>query len=203
AFEALRPRTESRQLGGAADRTDLGLGLRIAAVMAAQLPVGVEDEGDVAVVAAERRSTRAAVQRWSDAAAVEEQDRLAAALCDRAEFREQRRRERVAGLAPQVDDAHRGKRTGEAPAELEPLEAPPALGSRRRTAEDCDGAFERGAFRGDGARVVTRIGFLFVRRVVLLVDADHAEPCDRCEDGGARADDDRRLPARDARALVT
>ena len=79
---------------------------------------------------------------------------------------------------------------------------PQLSGTRRRASEHRDGAFESGAFRGDRACVVPRIGLLLVRRVVFLVDADDPEPRHRCEDGGACADDDRRLAARDACALV-
>ena len=56
----------------------------------------------------QRRETPQARQ-WiagASAAAVEQQDRLAAVLGDPAELREQRRRERIAGLAAQVDDPH-------------------------------------------------------------------------------------------------
>ena len=76
---------------------------RVAAVVAAQRRVAVQHERDVAVRAADRRAARAAVQRRRDAAAVQQQDRLAAPLGDAAQRVEQRRRERVARLAPQVD----------------------------------------------------------------------------------------------------
>ena len=115
---------------------------------------------------------------------------------------EQRRRQRIAGLAAQVDDAHRRQRRAEPAAELEPLERRPRLGPRRRRPVHRDRAFERRALRGDGARVVARIGVLLVRRVVLLVDDDQPEPADRREHRRARADDDPRLAARDALALV-
>ena len=49
-------------------------------------------------------------------------------LRDRAELREQRRRQRVARLAAQVDDAHGRQRPAEAAAELEPLERPQLSG---------------------------------------------------------------------------
>src|SRR5437763_875659 len=106
ALEFLRPCAEARELRRAARGTRFRFGLRVAAVMTAQRAVGVQDERDVAVLTAQRRAARAAVQRRRDAAAVQEQDRLATALRDRTELGEQRRRERVAGLAPQVDDAH-------------------------------------------------------------------------------------------------
>src|SRR5438552_14508407 len=142
------------------------------------------------------------MQRGRDAAAVEEQDRLAAALDDAAQLVEERRRERIAGLATQVDDAYRRQIGAEPRAELEPLEARPALGPRRRRAVDRDGTLERRALRGDRARVVARVGVLLVRGVVLLVDDDQAETAHRREDRRARADDDARLAARDPLALV-
>ncbi len=97
-------------------------------MVAPQHAVAVEHERHVAVLAAERRSAGAAVQRGRDAAAVEEQDRLLAARDDAFERLEQRRREGIARLSPQVDDAHRRQPPGDAPAELDPLEPLPALG---------------------------------------------------------------------------
>src|SRR5207302_3467255 len=87
-------------------------------------------------------------------------------------------------------------------AELEPLERLPRFRPRRGRAEYGDSAFERCALSRHRARVVARVRLLLVRRVVLLVDADDAERRDRCEDGRARADDDRRLAGCDALALV-
>ena len=79
---------------------------------------------------------------------------------------------------------------------------PHALWTRRRAAEHGHGAFERCALRRDGARVVARIGLLLVRRVVLLVDADDAEPCNGREHRRPRADHDSRLASSDPRTLV-
>jgi hypothetical protein len=115
------------------------------------------------------------VDRRRDAAPVQQEDRLAAALCDPAELGEERRGERIARLPAEVDDLHRRERRRDTAAELEPLERLPRLGPRCRGAEDRDGAFERSALRGDGARVVARVRLLLVRRVLLLVDADHTE----------------------------
>ena len=115
------------------------------------------------------------MERGRDAAAVEEQDRLAASLRKPAQLGEERRRERVARLLAQVDDANRGHRRRDPAAELEPLERVPRLRPRRRRAEDRDGSLERGPLGGDGAGVVARVRLLLVRGVVLLVDADHAE----------------------------
>ena len=179
-----------------------GDGHGVTAVVAVQHVVAVQDERDVAVRAAQRRPARPAVDRRCDAAPVEQQDRLAAFRRHAAERREQRRRERVAGLAAEVDDAHRRERPDEPPAEVEPVEALPALGPRRRAAVDRDRAFEGRALRRDGACVVARVGVLLVGLVVLLVDADQPEVADRREDRRPRADDDARLAARDPLALV-
>src|SRR5207244_3380861 len=86
--------------------------------------------------------------------------------------------------------------------ELEPLESLPRLRPRRRGAEDGDGAFERSALRGNGAGVVSGVGLLLVRGVVLLVDADHADVRERGEDGGPGADGDAGPTSENALALV-
>ena len=161
-FEPLRPRPEARELrrpARLAGRRRLPL---VAAVVAAKRRVAVQDERDVAVRAADRRPAGAAVERRRDAAAVQQQDRLAAMLGDPAQRAQQRRRERVAGLAPQIDHLHRRQVGADPPAELEPLERRPALRPRRRRAEHGHGAFERGTLRGDRARVIARIGVLLV-----------------------------------------
>ena len=121
---------------------------------------------------------------------------------DLLERLEQRRRERIARLAAQVDDAHRRQLARDAAAELDPLERLPALRPRRRAAEDGDRAFERRALRRDRARVVARIGLLLVRGVVLLVDADQPEAVDGREDRRAGADDDACVACRDPQPLV-
>src|SRR3954466_2976937 len=102
----------------------------MAAVAAAQRGVAVQHECDVAVRAADRRATGAAVERGCDPAPVQEEDRLAAPVDDPPELVEERCRERVAGLAPEIDDAD-GRQVGAEPAaELEALERRPALGTR-------------------------------------------------------------------------
>ncbi len=83
------------------------------------------------------------------------------------------------------------------------LEGLPALRAGRRAAVDRDRSLERGPLGRDRPRVVARVGLLLVGRVVLLVDADQAEPGQRREDRGARADHDRRLAGSDPLALVT
>src|SRR5262249_9563559 len=121
SLEPLGASPEAREVGRAARRAHLRRALRVAAVMAPQRLVAVQDETDVAVRAANRLPACAEVGRGRDAAAVEEQDRLAPGLRDRAELVEEGRRERVPSLAAQVDDLHGGKLTCEPPAELEPL----------------------------------------------------------------------------------
>ena len=72
----------------------------------------------------------------------------------------------------------------------------------RGGAEDDWRLRELGAHHGDVARVVARILFLLVGRVVLFVDDDEAEVGDGREDGRARADDDARFAAADAMPLL-
>src|SRR5881392_2451202 len=103
----------------------------------------MQDEGYIAVGAPQSDPACAAMQRRRDSAPVEEQDRLAAVLGDRAKLGEQRRRQRIAGLAAEVDDPHGRERPGKPAAELEAFERPPALRARRRAPEDRDGAFQR------------------------------------------------------------
>ncbi len=82
------------------------------------------------------------------------------------------------------------------------LERLPALGARGRAAVHGHCTLERRALCGHGPRVVARVRLLLVRGVVLLVDADHAQPRHRREHGRSRTHDDRRLAARDPLALV-
>ena len=123
-------------------------------------------------------------------------------LGDAAELRQERRRERIAGLPAQIDDTHRRHRRSEPRAELQPLELLPALRPGCGAPVHGDRALERSPLRGDRPRVIARIRLLLVGRIVLLVDADDAEPRQGREDGRARADDDRRLAGDDALALV-
>ena len=142
------------------------------------------------------------MQRRGDAATVQHQDRLAAPIRDAAQRLQQRRRERIAGLPPQVDDPHRRQPRTDPAAQLEPLERDPALRPGRRRAVESDRALERRALCGDRARVVARVRVLLVRRVVLLVDDDQPQPAHRGEDGRPRADDDASRAVRDPFTLV-
>ena len=142
------------------------------AVVAVKEPIRVQDERDVAVPAAAGRAAGPAVDRRRDAAAVQQQDRLAAVAGHGVEPRDEGRGQRVARLAAQVDDLDGRQGGGDAAAELEPLERRPALRARRGGAVDGDRLLERGPLRGDRSRVIPRVGLLLVGGVVLLVDAD-------------------------------
>ena len=84
-LEPLRPGADAGELRASRTRgRGRGCGSRVAAVVAAERPVRVQDERDVAARAAARRAAGAAVERRREAAAVEEQDRLAAVARDRA-----------------------------------------------------------------------------------------------------------------------
>ena len=137
-----------------------------------------------------------------DAASVEEQDRPAAGLHEATQRAEERGRERVAGLAAQVDELHGRERGADPRRERRATQAQPALGPRRRRAVDGDGALERRSLRRDGARVVPGIRLLLVGGVVLLVDDDQADAAHGREDRRAGSDDDACLAARDPIALV-
>ena len=81
ALELLRPGADPRELRRAARRAGLGRRLVVAAVVAAQRAVAVEDERDVAVRAADRVSPQARqCSAGATPAPVQQQDRLAAAL---------------------------------------------------------------------------------------------------------------------------
>ena len=162
----------------------------------------MQRERDVADGAAPRQPAGAAVDRRRDAAAVEQQDRLAAVLDDPPELGEQRGRQRVAGLAAKVDEPNRRHRRADPHRERDPLELRPALGARGRAAVDRDGALERGALRGHGARVVARIGLLLEGGVVLLVDDDSPRPRIGANTAERAPTTIARLAARDPVALV-
>ncbi len=142
------------------------------------------------------------MERGRHSPPVEEQDRLAALLRDLAEPGEQWRREGVAGLAAKVDEAHGREPAADPLAQLEPLQARPALGTRRRASEDGGRALQHRTLRRHGAGVVAWVRLLLVRGVVLLVDADEAQTAHRSEDRGPRADYDPRIASRDPLALV-
>src|SRR5206468_4010751 len=117
-LESLRAGADPGEFHGAAHRTLARLRLGVPAVEAAEHPLAVEDEGDVAGRAAQGRATGTAVQRRRHSPPVQEQDRLATALCERSERLEQRRREWVPRFAAQVDDPYRRQPRAEALAKL-------------------------------------------------------------------------------------
>ena len=93
---------------------------------------------------------------------------------DAIQLGEERRRQRVPGLAAQVDEPHGRERGSDPRRQRKPLEALPALGARRGAAVHGDRALQRRALRRNGPRVVPRVGVLLVRGVLLLVDDDQA-----------------------------
>ena len=201
-LEPLRPGADAHELRRAAHVAPFARRAGPAAVVAAQHVIPVQHERDVAVRAADGRAARAAVDGRGDSAPVEEDDRAAPALVDALQGGDELAGQRIAGLAPHVDDGDARQTRRQPFAEHEPLERRPALRPRRRAAVDRDRPFERRPLGGDGARVVTRIRLLLVRRVVLLVHAHDAEAAHRREHRRARADDDSRLARSDPLALV-
>ncbi len=201
-LEPLRPGAHVRELGRAAGGAEHGHGLATPAVVAVQPPVPVQRQRDVAVRAPPRRAARPAVQRRRDATAVEQENSLAAFVDEAPELGEKRGRERVAGLATEVDEAHARHRGSDTHGQRHARQALPALGPGRGAPVDGDRALERRPLRRDRARVVSRVGLLLERRVVLLVDDDQADAAHRCEHGRARSDDDARLAPGDPVALV-
>ena len=201
-FQVLGTGPEAGQLGRAADRAAVRRVGREAAVVAVEPSVAVEGEGDVTLVAAEGLTAGATMDRRCHSAAVQEEHGLAAVVREQAELGEERRRERVARLTAQVDDLDRRERPNETLPQLESLEPLPALGPGRRRSVEDDRILERTAFGRDRARVVARVGFLLVGRVLLLVDDDQTEALDRGEDRRAGSDDHARVPGCDPLALV-
>ena len=151
-FESLRAGADPSELHRPAGGAGLGRGLRVPAVMAMEAFVAVQDECDVAVVAAKGLAAGPAMERRRDAAPIEQQDRLAAVLGDLAELAQQRGRQRVAGLAAEIDDTHSRQVGSDALPEVQPLEACPALGPWRRAPEEGDCALQRGPLRRHRAR---------------------------------------------------
>ena len=121
---------------------------------------------------------------------------------DGRELGEQWRRQRVPGLAAEIDELDGRHGSADARRKREPLETCPALGARRRAAVDGDGALERRPLGRDRTSVVSRVRLLLERRVVLLVHDDEPQAVNGREDRGAGADDDGRGPRCDALPLV-
>ena len=100
----------------------------------------------------------------------------------------QRLRDRSRALHPHVHDLDPRRRGAVGPrAQRAARQRPPGLGARGRRAVDHGGAGRPRPPRRDLAGVVARAGVLLVRRVVLLVDDDQAEPRHRGEHGAPRA----------------
>ncbi len=194
-LEPFGPHPLRLDVAAEAGRAELGGGLLVVAVVAAQLtPPLVEGEGDFAVGAAEGGAAFGAQQVGGEAAAVEQQHRLLPCRQSLVEGGDQGRREGLAiGDGAQVDQLHRrqGARFGPG-AELQvtglaaagPLEAGDGRGG---AAQKDDGPRHLPPQQGQVAGVVTEPLSLLVARLVLLVQHDHAEILHRCEDRGARA----------------
>jgi hypothetical protein len=170
-------------------------------------------ERDGAVLAFEFFAAGAAHDGEGVAAAVEQNQRLFAALERRLGLLDERPREEIvpAGLlelAAHVDELDLGQRAvHHAVAQLDArvlaaLRILPAFERGRSRAHHHHGAGQLGAHHGHVARVVARRFFLLVALVVLLVDEDQSEIRRGREDCRARADDDRRVAAADAPPLL-
>src|SRR5439155_21190968 len=85
-FKPLGAGAEARELSRTAFRAKLRSRLTKTAMVTVEESVTVKRERDVAARAPARRSARPTVDRGRDASPVEEEDRLAAAVGDRAEF---------------------------------------------------------------------------------------------------------------------
>ena len=112
------------------------------------------------------------------AAAVDEHDRLAAALAHLGQgvAGSLVQRAGAAVATAHVEQLNRRQCAAVDPArQFDPLQRVPALGARRRRAEDERGARLGGAAPGDLAGVVARVTLLLVGAVVLLVDDDQPQ----------------------------
>ena len=176
------------------------------AVMTAKALSGaVHHERHVAVGTFGGPTARPTGQMWGPPAAVDEHDRLLAALVQAPERGAGPRMQRpLAPVAPaHVEDLDRGHRPPvDAAAQLDALELQPALRPRCRRPEDERGTRRGGAAAGNLARVVAGVALLFVARVVLFVDDDQSQAGDRGEDGRTRADAHARLSVSQAMPLV-
>ena len=110
---ALGARAEPHDVDGSAGRTGARHVLGVPAVMAAEPPPGVQGQADIAVGAAEPAAAGATVERRRGAAPVEQEDRPPTLVGEGAEPVAQRARERVVGIAPEVDHLDRRQRTAD------------------------------------------------------------------------------------------
>ena len=98
----------------------------MSAVMAMEPSVAVERQGNVAVPAPSRQSAGTTVDRRSHSPPVEQQNRLAASFGQAPELGQERRRERIAALPPQVDDPDTRHRSADPRRENDPSRASPS-----------------------------------------------------------------------------
>src|SRR5262249_17002249 len=165
-LDALRAEAEQRRVARAAARAGLRRRPAVVAVAAAQaLLARVVDERHVAVLAALGVAAGEAEDAAREAAAVQEQDRLAAAREVLGEGARERAREdelaaarEQAALLLEVDDLDGGERAALDARRQHEAAQRPAVGRvarlqrGRRRAEDQRAPRARGAARGEGAR---------------------------------------------------
>ncbi len=174
-LQPLRPGPDPGELDRSAGRTSLREHFGVSAVMAVETPVGVKRERHVAAPTSPGRAARTAVESTGHPAAIDEEDRAPAALLECRELCEKWSRQRVSSLSTEIDEPHGRHWRSDALGQPKVLEPRPALGTRRSASVDGDRRLERRSLRGNGTRVIPRVGLLLVRRVVLLVHDDQAE----------------------------
>ena len=171
-------------------------------------------EGDGAVLALQLFSAGAADDGEGVAAAIEQDQRLLAAIESRLGLLDERAGKELLlacllKFAAHVDQLDLGQRAvHHAVAHLDALilarrRVLPAFKRRRRRTHHHHRALYLGAHHGHVAGVVARRLLLLVALVVLLVHQNQAELGHRRKDGRARADDDRRIAPPDAPPLLT
>ncbi len=211
-LHALRAGAEVADAAAPAARALLGRNGRAATVVAAQRStVEVEDEGQLAIRAAQALAAVAAQDEGGGAAPVQEQDRLLAPPTQRTERIGERggedRAVAAGELRAKVRHLDGGGGSHAALDQLSALGVPAAHARQgdevgRRAAQDDARAGDRGAPARHPARVVARRPVRLVPAVVLLVDDDEPEPCERRECCRPRADHDADLAPQDAPPLV-
>ena len=159
-FEALGARAKPRYLGARALRTASRCRLGVAAMVAMERSILMQNKRDVACRATPDASTPTTVQRRGVSPPVEQDDRLPIASGTSFEPLEKRRRKRIATLTTQVDDTDRWQRRSDSGVEPKNLEPLVRLGPWRRAPEDGDGALESEALHGHASRVVARVGLV-------------------------------------------
>ena len=196
-------------------RALLGRRHRVAAVVADQPPLeAVIDQPGVAVRTGHAVTAGVAQGQRREAAAIEEQQRLLAALQRDLHRLGQSRRDEASArrrLAPQIDGFDRGQMLAAEPFRQMQMRVAAALGvhhglDRRRGGGEHDRNFRLArAHHRHVAGVIAHAVLLLVGRIVLLIDDDQTQIGIRQKQRRARADHHRDLARRDrgpgARAL--